>query len=83
MSAFDKKLATGYAIMFQGNIICWKSKKQSVVAHLTTEAEFISIIFFSKQNRWLKNLLIDMKILVDVPTIHNDNLGAMIISELL
>ena len=81
MSSRDKKSTTGFAIQFQGNLICWKSKKQSVVAQSTTEAEFISINVCAKQIRWLKNLLIDMKIPVGVPTIMNDNSGAVIISQ--
>jgi len=81
MSTSDKKSTTGFAIQFQGNLICWKSKKQSVVAQSTTEAEFIAINVCAKQIRWLKNLLIDMKIPVGVPTIRNDNSGAVIISQ--
>jgi hypothetical protein len=49
MSNKDKKSTTGYAVMFQGNLICWKSKKQSVVAQSTTEAEFIAINVCAKQ----------------------------------
>jgi hypothetical protein len=81
MSPRDKKSTTGYAVCFQGNLICWKSKKQTVVAQSTTEAEFIAINVCAKQIRWLKNLLIDMKIPVGVPTIKNDNAGAVIISK--
>ena len=34
-----------------------------------------------KQIQWLKNLIIDMNIPVGVPTIMNDNSGAVIISQ--
>jgi hypothetical protein len=81
MSNPDKKSTTGYVVKFQGNVICWKSKKQSVVAQSTTEAEFISINVCAKQVRWMKNLLINMKIPVGVPCIRNDNAGAVIISK--
>ncbi|KAI7941321.1 hypothetical protein MJO29_013395 [Puccinia striiformis f. sp. tritici] len=81
MSSRDKKSTTGYVVQFQGNIVCWKSKKQSVVAQSTTEAEFIAINVCAKQLRWLKNLLIDMKVPVGVPCIRNDNAGAVIISQ--
>jgi hypothetical protein len=81
MSSRDKKSTTGYVVKFQGNIICWKSKKQTVVAQSTTEAEFIAINVCAKQFRWMKNLLIDMKIPVGVPIIRNDNAGAVIISK--
>jgi hypothetical protein len=52
-----------------------------VVAQSTTEAEFISINVCAKQVRWMKNLLIDMKVPVGVPCIRNDNAGAVIISK--
>lgn len=81
MSNPDKKSTTGYAVTFQGNLICWKSKKQTVVAQSTTEAEFIAINVCAKQVRWMKNLLVDMKIPVGVPVIKNDNSGAVIISK--
>jgi hypothetical protein len=81
MSPCDKKSTTGYAVCFQGNLICWKSKKQTGVAQSTTKAEFIAINVCAKQIRWLKNLLIDMKIPVGVPTIKNDNSGVVIISK--
>jgi hypothetical protein len=45
----DKKSTTGYAVMSQGNLIFWKSKNQSFVAQLTTEAEFIAINVCAKQ----------------------------------
>ena len=71
----------GYSVMFQRNLVCWKSKKQSFVPQSTTDLEFIAINVCAKQICWLKNLLIDMKIPVGVPTICNDNLGAVIISQ--
>ncbi|KAI7939688.1 hypothetical protein MJO29_014424 [Puccinia striiformis f. sp. tritici] len=81
MSSRDKKSTTGYVIQFQGNIVCWKSKKQSVVAQSTTGAEFIAINVCAKQIQWFKNLFIDMKVPVGVPCIRNDNAGAVIISQ--
>jgi hypothetical protein len=69
MSSRDKKSTTGYVVKFQGNIICWKSKKQTVVAQSTTEAEFIVINVCDKQIWWMNNFLIDMKIPVGIPTI--------------
>jgi hypothetical protein len=38
-----RKSITGYVLMVDGNVIDWKSKKQSVVAQSSTEAEYISL----------------------------------------
>ncbi|MBW0478672.1 hypothetical protein O181_018387 [Austropuccinia psidii MF-1] len=39
----DHKSITGYVILTFGNPVCWLSKKQSVVAQSTTEAEYIAM----------------------------------------
>ncbi|KAL0303581.1 UNVERIFIED_CONTAM: Retrovirus-related Pol polyprotein from transposon RE1 [Sesamum radiatum] len=39
-SVTDRKSTTGYCIMFFGNLITWRSKKQSVVARSSAEAKF-------------------------------------------
>ena len=39
-SLFDRKSSSGYCICLAGNLVIWRSKKQDVVAHSSTEAEF-------------------------------------------
>ncbi|MBW0576868.1 hypothetical protein O181_116583 [Austropuccinia psidii MF-1] len=45
----DRKSVSGYVILAFSNPICWLSKKQSVVAQSTTEAEYIAMNVCSKQ----------------------------------
>jgi hypothetical protein len=41
------------------SIFCWNSKKQSVVAHSTAEAEYIAAYMAAKQLIWLRKMLND------------------------
>jgi hypothetical protein len=76
-----KKSTSGYVITLFSNPVSWTTKKQSVVAQLTTEAEFIAINKCAKQLRWMSNLIMSLSIKIDVPIIFNDNSGAVIISK--
>jgi len=40
---------SGYCFAIGGSIFCWNSKKQSVVAHSTAEAEYIAAYVATKQ----------------------------------
>jgi hypothetical protein len=80
-SLVSKKLNSGYVITLFSNPISWTTKTQSVIAQLTTEAEFIAINKCSKQLRWMSNLITSLSIKIDVPVIYNNNSGAVVISK--
>ncbi|PNF26042.1 hypothetical protein B7P43_G06356 [Cryptotermes secundus] len=53
----DRKSVTGYVIMMSGGPISWCSRKQSIVALSTTEAEYISAAECCKELKYLKTLI--------------------------
>ncbi|XP_058742080.1 secreted RxLR effector protein 161-like [Vicia villosa] len=53
----DRKSTAGYVFMFGGAPISWCSKKESVVALSSCEAEYITASLCACQAVWLVNLL--------------------------
>lgn len=61
-----------------GTALCWQSKKQKVVAQSTTEAEFISLSFATKEAIWLHALCNEIIGKPNLPyQIYCDNKGAI------
>ncbi|MBW0524633.1 hypothetical protein O181_064348 [Austropuccinia psidii MF-1] len=77
----NRKSISGYVVQVYENPVCWLSKRQSVVAQSTTEAEYISMNVCAKQMRWLSYVLRDLGQQIEKPTLFNDNSGAVIISK--
>ncbi|MBW0524453.1 hypothetical protein O181_064168 [Austropuccinia psidii MF-1] len=68
--SIDRRSVSGNMIMVFGNPISWLSKRQSIIAQSTTEAEFISMNICSKQLRWLSMLMVnDMNISMTKPVL--------------
>ena len=57
----DYKSISGYLFQIGGTAITWKSKKQSCVALLTAEAEYMSLAGATQEAIWLRQLLSDLK----------------------
>ncbi|CAM8890306.1 unnamed protein product [Rhodiola kirilowii] len=53
----DNRSTSGYVFMLSSGAVSWSSKKQSVVALSTTEAEYIAAASSACQAMWLKNIL--------------------------
>jgi len=51
-----------------GGVISWKYAKQTCIAHVTMEAEFIALELVGQEAEWLTNLLADMPLLGRQPT---------------
>lgn len=74
----DRKSTTGFVILINDAPISWCSKKQSAVSRSSTEAEYRSMADTTSEIMWLSLLLQDLHIqLVDIPTLHCDNVSAL------
>ena len=56
----DMKSTSGYAFLFGSSICSWLSKKQSVVAQSTAEAEYVSASKATSQVIWLRRIFEDI-----------------------
>jgi len=59
--SYDRKSTSGYIILMGNSVICWSSKKQSIVATSTTEAEYINISECIKKVLWIRNIVRTIK----------------------
>lgn len=54
--AGDRKSISGYGFQYAGGMISWKSKKQPVVAHSSSESELIALDSAAREALWLTSL---------------------------
>jgi hypothetical protein len=83
---FTIRSTTGYVFMSAGGPIAWGSRKQSVVALSTCEAEYIAASYTSCMATWLRNLLDEVG-LTSSPTppsipLAIDNQGAIALAKM-
>ena len=67
----DRKSTSGFVFIIDGGAISWRSKKQSIVAQSTTEAEYVAMSFTVRESLLLKSLFKDLHI---NSTYDSDNL---------
>ena len=81
-SADDRRSTTGYCTYVWGNLVTWKSKKQSVVARNSVEAEFKAVAQGIYEGLWLQKLLEELHIIVELSIkLYCDNKAAICISH--
>ncbi|XP_019057331.1 PREDICTED: uncharacterized protein LOC104807063 isoform X1 [Tarenaya hassleriana] len=74
----DLKSTTGYCTFIGGNLVTWKSKKQTMVARSSAEAEYRARANTTSEIIWLKQLLKDFGIDSTQPVpLHCDNQAAL------
>ena len=59
-NSIDRKSTTGFCTFVGGNLVTWKSKKQSVVARSSAKVEYYAMAFAANELIWLKGLLGDL-----------------------
>ncbi|CAL2268732.1 unnamed protein product [Prunus armeniaca] len=81
-SVSDRRSTTGYCMFVGGNLVTWRSKKQSVVARSSAEAEFKAMAHGVCELLWLKILFRDLRITIQGPMrLFCDNKAAISIAH--
>ncbi|GJZ25812.1 retrovirus-related pol polyprotein from transposon RE1 [Tanacetum coccineum] len=82
IAMIHKKSTSGYIFTLGSGVFCWNSKKQSVVAQSSAEAEYISVAGAVNHAIWIRKLLSDLDLTQEGPTaIFCDNKSAIAIAE--
>ncbi|KAM0038353.1 putative RNA-directed DNA polymerase [Helianthus debilis subsp. tardiflorus] len=77
----SRKSVTGFCVFLGNSLISWKSKKQSTVSRSSAEAEYRAMCAATCESIWLKNLLSELKVVVEVPiNLFCDNNAALSIA---
>ena len=78
----DRRSTTGYCIYLGDSLISWRSKKQTVVARSSTEAEYRALADSTSELLWLRWLLQDLGVPVTSPIkVFCDNQSAIQIAH--
>uniref|UniRef100_A0A2N9FUB4 Integrase catalytic domain-containing protein n=1 Tax=Fagus sylvatica TaxID=28930 RepID=A0A2N9FUB4_FAGSY len=81
-SPSDRKSTTGYCTFIGGNLVTWRSKKQSVVARSSAEAEYRAMAHSTCELTWLRTVLQEFGLLTQGPTpLYCDNQAAIHIAS--
>ena len=78
----DRRSTSGYCSFVGGNLVTWRSKKQSVVARSSAEAEYRAIALGICELMWLRTLLEDLGVTTKRPMqLFCDNKAAISIAN--
>uniref|UniRef100_A0A5B6ZV70 Integrase catalytic domain-containing protein n=1 Tax=Davidia involucrata TaxID=16924 RepID=A0A5B6ZV70_DAVIN len=81
-SPSDRKSTTGFCTFIGGNLVTWRSKKQSVVARSSAEAEYRAMAHTACEITWLRTLLQEFGFPARDPTpLYCDNQAAIHIAS--
>ncbi|KAJ0717335.1 putative RNA-directed DNA polymerase [Helianthus annuus] len=77
-----RKSITGYCVFLGNSMVSWKSKKQMTVSRSSAEAEYRSVCAVACEVVWIKNILSELDIHVNVPVkLFCDNTAALVDSS--
>ncbi|KAM7507575.1 hypothetical protein LguiA_018028 [Lonicera macranthoides] len=81
-SVIDRRSTSGYCAFVGGNLVSWRSKKQSVVARSSAEAEFRSMALGVCELLWLQTMLAELGHPMHEPmSLYCDNKAAINIAH--
>ncbi|KAL0543454.1 hypothetical protein IC582_018550 [Cucumis melo] len=81
-SVIDRKSTSGYCTFVWGNLVTWRSKKQSVVARSSAEAEYRAMSLGICEEIWLQKVLSDLHQECETPLkLFCDNKAAISIAN--
>ena len=81
-NAKDRKSMTGCVFLAAGGAITWKSKKQTVIALSSTEAEYVALSEAGREATWLRNLYGELRFPQQSATvIKGDNDGSVVLTH--
>jgi len=78
----DRKSTTGYVIRLFGNVVFWKSKKQSSITKSSTSAEYVALSEVVTEINAIRKMVKSFNLKCKEPTkVYEDNKGAVIIAK--
>ncbi|RVW58055.1 Retrovirus-related Pol polyprotein from transposon RE1 [Vitis vinifera] len=81
-SVTDRRSTSGYCSFVWGNLVTWRSKKQSVVTRSSAEAEFRAMAQGICEGIWLNRLLEELRVPLKHPMVlYYDNQAAISIAK--
>ena len=81
-SVTDRRLTSGYCSLVWGNLVTWRSKKQSVVSRSNAEAESRAMAQGIYEGIWLNRLLKELRVPLKHPIVlYCDNQAAIGIAK--
>ena len=74
----DRKSNSGFVCFLSNSPIMWKSKKQTIVATSSAEAEYIAMSIGAKEILWIRRLIEGFGLQQSGPTtVHSDSMSAI------